>query len=215
MSTLGPCQTYEDQITAARREIQIIQNGPGYIQGADGPHPGRPDPDLLNDVRALLRQISALTKQLDKCVIQNSGGKPDLLASFSGSATITVPSVSSSPAQGSVTGHLLFHKYDRRPVEIHDIALPSTPDVVVSMNNAATGSYDPASGALNLPLSLHFSYFWGPSDMSLILSSQNPGGSALDATGSVTLVDTAAFTGGYLAGDYARVAISVTVTPLP
>ena len=50
--------------TSLRNQIKAIQSEPGYIQGPHDPHPGKPDPESLAEVKELESQLGTVNKQL-------------------------------------------------------------------------------------------------------------------------------------------------------
>lgn len=76
-------------------------------------------------------------------------------------------------------------------------------------------------GHFAIPVILHFDhsvdlpFYEEDSDLALTLSTRVPGGSPLDARGSVTLVGEGRFSGGHLAGRACRLAYEGIVSPRP
>jgi hypothetical protein len=213
------CQPIEAQISADVQQIQAIENSPGYIQGPNDPHPGRPDPESLMEVKALWRQVATLSRQLDDCVIQKCGGKPDLNSTFPGTATLTIPAIPISVPNSFAMG-LLFHKYFHAQVDITSFSTPPFPvpgtsdTVTVSMSGRGYGTY--ASGTLELTLPLHFhnSLWYVPdSDVTFFLSTA--GGQSVDSAGNATLTGNGTFSGGRLNGDAGTLTLAGTITPPP
>jgi hypothetical protein len=52
---------------ALEKQIKEIQNSPGYIQGPSDPHPGKPDPELLAEVKALQLQLTPKANAYNAC----------------------------------------------------------------------------------------------------------------------------------------------------
>lgn len=71
MSTPATCQPFMDKIKALRTKIKQIQTAPGYIQGKDAPHPGKPDPESLAEVKKLQQEIAALNSSFKSCILSN------------------------------------------------------------------------------------------------------------------------------------------------
>jgi hypothetical protein len=65
------CQKIQDQIRSLETQIANIQSSPGFIQGHDGPHPGKPDPTLLVEVKALEKQLTLKDSAFTACLLQN------------------------------------------------------------------------------------------------------------------------------------------------
>lgn len=51
--TCKACNAIEKELNDLRHQITAIQSSPDYIQGPHDPHPGKPDPELLAEVKAL------------------------------------------------------------------------------------------------------------------------------------------------------------------
>jgi hypothetical protein len=124
MIVCPPCQHIEQQITDLIQQIDAILNSPGYIQGPTDPHPGRPDPESLREVKDLWKQAGALENQLSTCIIAQCGGLPDITATLDGTATLT-GTAEGMPfsASATVKGSLLFHKFDHSNYDILSLTL--------------------------------------------------------------------------------------------
>src|SRR5207302_952477 len=127
------------------------------------------------------------------CIASKCGGKPDLNATFNATANLKVPTVTSQTITQAIAVGLLFHKWDHVVVDVTSFPnivkpVPDQPDTVtVSWKSGGNGTYDPASKQLHLSITLHLHHsfaFAGDSDITFNLSSTNPGGSPLDATGA-------------------------------
>ena len=230
MPVCPECQPIEDNEVALRQQIDQILNDPGYVQGPTDPHPGRPDPEMAGEVRALWGQVAAAAQELDACVVQKCQGMPDLTSTLSvTSATLTIPTQPGSPFTTSGQGiTLLFHKYDHRTVEITSfpaitLAPPGGATVVVTLNGGGVGTYDPAGMTLSMPMQLDFNINPNivPSEDSYVtfdLSTANAGGSPLDTPSPnlITLASTSqTFSGGYLDGKSATLVVVGAINPHP
>ena len=71
---VGPvkdCKPLQTQVLALQKQIADIESSPGYIQGPDGPHPGKPDPVLLAEVEGLQKQLAVKQSAFDACEHDN------------------------------------------------------------------------------------------------------------------------------------------------
>jgi hypothetical protein len=98
----------------------------------------------------------------------------------------------------------------------------------IRMTGGGSGSFDPGTGAMTLPITLEFDHspiFAGDSDADCTLTtgaSSSPGG-ALTGTGAplarpagtITLVCGFRFDGGFLGGDDGFLTVAGTITPVP
>jgi CubicO group peptidase (beta-lactamase class C family) len=62
------CSPLLNQATALRAQITAIQSSPGYTQGPQDPHPGKPDPEMLAEVKALETQLTAKNAAYNSCL---------------------------------------------------------------------------------------------------------------------------------------------------
>jgi hypothetical protein len=98
----------------------------------------------------------------------------------------------------------------------------------ITMTGGGTGSFDPATGALALPITLKFDhslFFAGDSDASCTLTtgaSSSPAGAftgtgapLVRPSGAITLVCGFTFAGGFLGGDDGFLTVTGTITPVP
>jgi hypothetical protein len=124
MSVCPPCQPIEQQISDITQQIDAILNSPGYIQGPTDPHPGRPDPESLREVKNLWKQLGVLENQLTTCIITQCHGLPDMTATLAGTVTLTSTAMGTPfSASPSVRASLLFHKFDHSHYDILSITL--------------------------------------------------------------------------------------------
>jgi hypothetical protein len=224
-----PCASIKQAADGLRHQIEQIQLSPGYIQGPHDPHPGRPDPEMLAEVKALWTQVAKKNAEYNTCELSN-GGKPDLLATFASTATLTTTNAAAAgPFARSVSLGALFFHYQHTTLSV--TAFPTitvgpfqTPlgsnTTTVTMSSGGQGTYDPATGLLTVSLTLHFHHtigLAGDSDLPLTLSTESmaPKGSRLSATGAITLAGSGFFQGGFLGGDRASLALAGTITPHP
>jgi hypothetical protein len=115
------------------------------------------------------------------------------------------------------------------PISPPPISLPwplGSDTVTVSLTSGGIGGFDPVSGAMGIPVNLHFHHsnsLLSDSDLQLLLSTgpeQSPHGVFHDEgtpmnNGNITLVGDGAFNGGVLGGSDASLVINGTVSPSP
>jgi hypothetical protein len=58
LSEADPCEPLRQEFLALEKKIQDIQSSPDYIQGPHDPHPGKPDPGSLAEVKALWPEVT-------------------------------------------------------------------------------------------------------------------------------------------------------------
>jgi hypothetical protein len=240
MAVCRECQPIEAQMNTKRHEVDTILNSPGYIQGPGDPQPGKPDPEMLGEVRELWKEVASLEAQLVNCIIAKCSGKPDLFATLAGSAQITINGTPLSLGASVTTAvqiGLLFHKTDHTTVTVTGLTISGLPFTYtigpwtitfhVTMSLAPgvnTGTFDPNSGALALDLTLNVaidSSFIGSYELNLPLSTSQTGDAltssgAVKLRGSSNLVSTA--TGpvkGPLNGAVVDAVITGTISPQP
>lgn len=224
------CEPIHHQIIVLRNEIQQIQDEPGYIQGPHDPHPGKPDPEMLVEVKALWKEVAIKSAQYNTCMLSLPDSKPDKVVVFNGQAVLTTSdSHANGPFTENISIELLFHKYDHRSFDV--IGFPpiivgpfSTPagsnTTTITLKGAAHGSFEPASGTVKLTLPLHFHeshIFAADSDITFLLSTetQHPKASRMDNAGHVTISGTATFQSGFLGGDTGTLTVKGTLSPHP
>ena len=83
-----PCAPIQEEIQKLSRQIQQIKGSHGYIQGPHDPNPGRPDPEMLQEVRRASALLGQKTAEYDQCVVAR-GGKLDLPAVLTGLLSFT------------------------------------------------------------------------------------------------------------------------------
>lgn len=223
----NPCEALHQKAIDLNNKIQKIHSSPGYIQGKNDPHPGKPDPEMLAQVKALYQKLAAASAQYDTCMLA-LGGKPDTLVIFKGNAVlITSDSHAKGPFTQGVSIHLLFYKYDHKhfdvigfpPIVVGPFPVPGgTNTTTISLQAGSSGLFDPATGIMKLTLPLHFheSNIWaGDSDITFLLSTENPKGSRLDNAGHVAISASATFQSGFLGGDTGTLTVTGLLSPHP
>ena len=182
------CQSLADQLEAARKELEHIQGLPEYIEGPDGPRPGKPDPGLLEEAEqeeALIRRLSA---QLDAC-LREHGICPTQLSTFSGRATL-------SSSKGSGHSHFSISLELKEPHH-HDFFVENFPplpveagghDLTITETGGGNGHIQ-AGGRADLQIDLRVDAAWpgGHLTLPITLSTEKEHGSRLDAHGNLTL----------------------------
>ena len=223
MAIPDACQPIADEIAgleAERRDLQAeLQQAPTGQKAF-----------LVRQIRAINRQLVLLNDRLADCLSVTPPPPPPpppLEATFSGTATITTTNASApGPFSTSISLVLIFDSARTflgitsfPPIATAPFQTPVGTNVTtVSRAGGGQGSY--AAGAIVLPLALHFDqsldlpFFEEDSDLALVLTT-NPPGSAVDAAGSVTLVGSGPFTGGFLGGSTGTVTIAGTISPAP
>jgi hypothetical protein len=71
MGIPASCQQILNTIGSLEAQIAKIQSSPDYIQGPKDPHPGRPDPELLAEVKALEKKIKPDRSAFNSCLLKN------------------------------------------------------------------------------------------------------------------------------------------------
>src|SRR5204863_9844184 len=71
MGIPASCQKFLNEIKSLEAQIANIQKSPGFIQGPTDPHPGRPDPESLGEIKALEKKIAADTSAFQACLLKN------------------------------------------------------------------------------------------------------------------------------------------------
>jgi hypothetical protein len=71
MSIPATCQKIQDQITALEKQVFEITSGPDFIQDHTGPHPGKPDPELLAEAKKLEAQLTSKHAAFETCLLNN------------------------------------------------------------------------------------------------------------------------------------------------
>ena len=185
------CQSLADQLETAHKELAHIQSQPGYIEGPDGPRPGKPDPGMLMEAEQEEALIRRLSGQLDAC-LREHGICPTQLSTFSGRASL-------SSSKGSGHSHFSITLELDEPHH-HDFAVQSFPLLhveagghVLTITQTGGGKgHIHAGGRADLQIDLRVDAPWPGGHMSLpiTLSTEHQHGSRLDAHGNVTLAGT-------------------------
>ena len=67
LAQVKDCGALQAQVQDLEQQIAVIQNAPGYIQDAHSPHPGKPDPEMLGEVKDLQKQLTPVAKAYNSC----------------------------------------------------------------------------------------------------------------------------------------------------
>src|SRR5215471_20912808 len=72
LAQVGDCSPLLKQVKSLEQQIKAIQSSPGFIQDKNGPHPGKPDPVDLAEVRALEQQLGKAESKYNACQEANA-----------------------------------------------------------------------------------------------------------------------------------------------
>jgi hypothetical protein len=228
MSTPTACQTLATKRADLKKQIAI--RNATLIQGKHDPHPGKPDPEILGEKSAMVKELAGVQKNYETCMLAN-GPKRELKATFAGQVTLTIQDsnpAARGPFARSVSIGLLFDRWEDTlqvtsfpAITVGPFSVPGGSDTITITLTGATpaiGTFNAATGAFELSLALHFHHsnaFAGDSDITLHLSSKNAGGVPLDAAGNVVVAATSTFQGGFLGGDKTTAIVKGKISPWP
>lgn len=217
----GACQTIKHELDALVTERNDLQT---QLKSAAPGEKGM----LASQIKKLLPQIAAKQKELSTC--NTAHGKPDLPATFIGTATLTTsnPKVA-GPFVQPVSMGITYQEWVRdeftvgnfQPIVVGPFDTPigsNTTTVTLVNPGTCAGTDDPQTGKTTVSFKLHFHHSLAlakDSDLFITLSTEGPGGSRLKPGGAITLVGDAAFQGGYLGGDNCHLVVKGTLLPLP
>ncbi|BFU43191.1 hypothetical protein [Krasilnikovia sp. MM14-A1004] len=218
----APCQADFNQLQGLNSDLRSLQND---LKSASPQEKA----DIVAQIREINAQIAVVKPRYERCLRDNDGAKPALLATFTGRVTLTTTdSRVTEPLVRDVSFNLYFDGVNRENVSVRswptitsDLiqAGPVSFHVTVRMESNA-GQFNRSSGRLSLNLGLLFDedLAW-PADsdsrLPITLSTDQPGGIAMDAAGNVTLAGTSTFNGGHLNGARATLTVTGNVTPRP
>ncbi|HXQ71307.1 MAG TPA: hypothetical protein VN844_12505 [Pyrinomonadaceae bacterium] len=180
-------------------------------------------PVRYQDDRSLEGDYTLFIHVEDTSSLPSGPCAPALSATFNGTATMTT---TNDNARGPFTSDLrLSLSFEDCRATLRITEFPSisvtfpTPigdnTTTVTMPSGGTGTF--ASGRIDIPVSLRFANTiaaGGTSFADMTLTTALPGGSAL-RDGSVTLVGSGRFRGGFLNGSTCSLTVSGTITPAP
>ncbi|HKQ76343.1 MAG TPA: hypothetical protein VJ810_21795 [Blastocatellia bacterium] len=156
--------------------------------------------------------------------IQRAGSP--LNAMFSGTATLTIDNKNTpDPFVETLKGLPVVFSQDRCAVSLVDLPpivrtfpVPGGKNTAtLSRSSGGSGAFDRNSGRMVIPITLRLTNshpFGGVSDLSLTLTTDAPGGRAF-VNGSVTLVGSGRFVGGFLGGSNATLVVTGSISPMP
>src|SRR5215471_3598167 len=72
LAQVGDCSPLLDQVKSLEQQIKAIQSSPGFIQDKNGPHPGKPDPVHLCEVKSLEQQLGKAATKYNECQAANA-----------------------------------------------------------------------------------------------------------------------------------------------
>src|SRR5262245_50562120 len=67
LAQVADCRLLQQQVADLQAQIANIKNSDGYIQGPDDPNPGKPDPGMLAEVKALEKEMGAKAAAFSQC----------------------------------------------------------------------------------------------------------------------------------------------------
>ncbi|RZU49450.1 hypothetical protein EV385_1200 [Krasilnikovia cinnamomea] len=218
----APCQADFAQLKGLNSELASLQD---ELKSAS---PSQ-KPAIVEQIREVKAEIAVVKPRYEKCLRDNDGSKPALLATFTGRVTLTTTdSRVTEPLVRDVSFNLYFDGVNRENVSVRswptitsDLiqAGPVSFRVTVRLESNA-GQFNRSSGRLSLNLGLLFDedLAWpldSDSRLPITLGTDQPGGIAMDAAGNVTLAGTSTFNGGHLNGARATLTVTGNVTPRP
>jgi hypothetical protein len=198
--------------------------------------------DLLRTIDQLNSQRSTATAELTRCRREH-GAAPrllapnELVARFSGTATVrTTDNNADGPFDVDLELVLRFTR-DRCWVTItsfpsikfktKDLPVIGRINVAVTKTDGGNGSFHPVSGAMSIPITLHFHYdtvLLGDDDAAFGLTTGrsisrngvfNVTGSPLTPDGTISLTGTTRFRNGYLSDKEGSLVITANISPRP
>jgi hypothetical protein len=223
------CQALADEIEALEAEIRDWQE-----ELRDAP-PGR-KPFIVRMIRRAGQEIAARRPALDACIATHNGGPTipaPLQATFSGRATMTTNN-SSAPGPYEVASLVMSLIFDGFRTGVFITVFPeiatdpfNTPlgsnVSTIRKTGGGSGTYSSTTGDIVMPLQLRLDhsveaplpFYEEDSDLSITIASTNPGGSPMNASGSITLTGSGTFVGGFLGGSSCNLTVAGVVSPHP
>lgn len=188
-------------------------------------------PWLARQIGSLQAQVRALQPRLNACIAQHGGPPPPapLESSFCGEARMTTTHFL---ARGSFTSaQCIGLSFNGARTEV---SITVFPDIIVgpiqtdlgentiTVRRIGAGTGVVKNRAVTIPLKLRIDHSFDPfplyeedSDLTLILSTEEPPGSRLEPNGNISLAGSGFFQGGLLNGHEATMAITGTIAPAP
>ena len=88
LAQVGDCSPLLDQVKSLEQQIKAIQSSPGFIQDKNGPHPGKPDPVHLCEVKSLEQQLGKAATKYNACQAANAEKVFDIVCDNTQSVSI-------------------------------------------------------------------------------------------------------------------------------
>jgi hypothetical protein len=225
---VGPIRELDDRIS--RLQERLKNASPAAKQG------------LLRSIEQLNTQLEAVRADLTLCKREH-GATPrglapaELASNLSGTATLrTTDSEARGPFEVDFNVDIRFTRnrcgitVTRFPsIKLKTDNIPGLGKVAVTVTQSGVGSgtFHPVSGNMNIQIALHFHYdtfLVSDDDATFNLTTKSvpsgdgdsvATGSPLNAESKITLVGTATFHHGYLAGKLGGLLVKATVSPRP
>lgn len=229
------CREISDSITRIEARITATQ------ERLNGASPNQ-KPALLRTIARYNDELAAAKADLKHCMIDH-GATPrelaaaELTSNLSGTATLrTTDSEARGPFEVDFDVDIRFTRnrcgvtitrFPSIKLKTDDIPGLGKVSVTVSRTGGGTGSFHPVSGAMNIPITLHFHYgtiLVSDDDVTFTLTTGSvpsgdgeraATGSPLSADDRITLVGSATFRNGYLDGKLGGLLIRATISPHP
>jgi hypothetical protein len=188
MSIPKACQGLADEVEAAEQVLMRIQSSPNYIEH-DGPRPGKPNPAMLMEAEQQEAKIRELTGQFNTC-LRDHGVEPTEVCSFTGTAELD-SSLGSGHHHFAITleffqpHHRRFNVQEFPPLQVN----AGGHTVTITQIGGGNGTFDPASGKLELPIDLKVDAPspGGHMNLPITLSTENHSGKRMDSHGKMTI----------------------------
>lgn len=230
------CQALATELDQLKQERADLQ---AQLQTAATPQKAA----LASQIKHLNFLINAKKPALDACMLQYGGPPPPapIASTLTGTLTLTTDrGFVGEPFTDAVTWGLLFdgprtHVFVTSflPWMLNTTALANTvsgpffsgffgPNITtIRQTGGGSGVYSKPGGLWNLPLTLRFDHsrdvpiYEEDSDLTVALSTANPGGSPVNTAGLVTLAGMGVFIGGWLGGVMCTIKIAGKLSPVP
>jgi hypothetical protein len=190
--------------------------------------PPQEKPLIVAQIREVNAQLREANNELAECIAHAPAPPDPLVASFRGTATISIthPQVPPAPMSGSLDAQLLFNG-ERTSIRITALSPVVSPPfntpigsntTTITLASGGSGQYSAGNIALSLTLlfdhSIDVILFEEDSTLPLLLQTSPPG-APLDAAGNVTLAGSGTFQDGFLNGSPADVRLTGVISPHP
>jgi hypothetical protein len=204
-----PCKSQADQLAAAMQALASLQSSPGFIQGRNDPHPGKPDPEMLKEAEALEAKIRQLRNAYNKCLC-DAHVLPAEAVTFHASITVEGSTKKFESTLSFPQGRKHFSIID---FPVLNLTIQGH-TVTVTLTNSKTGNFNADTGAMDIVVSLDADIHPDPAGsftISNIDLSTKGSGSPVSSSGVVTLVGSGTAI-GHGAGTPDSLPITITVT---